>query len=92
MLAPKADVGSRVSDAAGEKFMAACERAFARWPQPVEAFDPATVTPMPLRRLVLGPERNVVAARQPFSPRGVACPQQISNYAGSSKTDRWSAQ
>jgi pimeloyl-ACP methyl ester carboxylesterase len=44
MLAPKAEVGSWVSDAAREKFMAAYERAFALWPQPVEEFDIETAT------------------------------------------------
>ena len=39
MLAPKAEAGSWVSDAAREKFMAAYERAFALWPQPCEEFD-----------------------------------------------------
>jgi len=44
MLAPKAEVGSWVSDAAREKFMAAYERAFALWPQPCEEFDLQTAT------------------------------------------------
>ena len=44
MLAPKAEVGSWVSDAAREKFMAAYERAFTLWPQPVEEFDIETAT------------------------------------------------
>jgi pimeloyl-ACP methyl ester carboxylesterase len=44
MLAPKAAVGSWVSDAAREKFMAAYERAFALWPQPREEFDIETAT------------------------------------------------
>ncbi|HEX6524370.1 MAG TPA: alpha/beta fold hydrolase [Streptosporangiaceae bacterium] len=44
MLAPKAEVGSWVSDAAREKFMAAYERAFALWPQPFEEFDIETAT------------------------------------------------
>ncbi len=44
MLAPKADVGSWVSEAARDKFMAAYERAFALWPQPVEEFDIETAT------------------------------------------------
>ena len=44
MLAPKAEVGSWVSEAAREKFMAAYERAFALWPQPVEEFDVETAT------------------------------------------------
>ena len=44
MLAPKADVGSWVSEAAREKFMAAYERVFALWPQPVEEFDIETAT------------------------------------------------
>ncbi|HEY7274404.1 MAG TPA: alpha/beta fold hydrolase [Trebonia sp.] len=44
MLAPKAEVGSWVSDAAREKFMAAYERAFALWPQPCEEFDIQTAT------------------------------------------------
>jgi pimeloyl-ACP methyl ester carboxylesterase len=44
MLAPKADVGSWVSDAAREKFMAAYERAFALWPQPCEQFDIETAS------------------------------------------------
>ncbi len=44
MLAPKAEVGSWVSDAAREKFMAAYERAFTLWPQPVEEFDVETAT------------------------------------------------
>ena len=37
--APEGEPGSWVSDAAREKFMAACERAFALWPQPCEEFD-----------------------------------------------------
>ena len=44
MLKPKAEVGSWVSGAAREKFMAAYERAFALWPQPVEEFDIDTAT------------------------------------------------
>ena len=44
MLAPKAEVGSWVSEAAREKFMAAYGRAFALWPQPVEEFDIETAT------------------------------------------------
>ena len=44
MLAPKAEVGSWVSEAAREKFMAAYERVFALWPQPVEEFDVETAT------------------------------------------------
>jgi pimeloyl-ACP methyl ester carboxylesterase len=44
MLAPKAEVGSWVSEAARAKFMAAYERAFALWPQPVEEFDIETAT------------------------------------------------
>jgi pimeloyl-ACP methyl ester carboxylesterase len=44
MLAPKADVGSWVSDAAREKFMAAYQAAFARWPQPAQEFDLETAT------------------------------------------------
>jgi len=44
MLAPKCEVGSWVSDAAREKFMAAYERAFALWPQPCEEFDIETAT------------------------------------------------
>src|ERR1700722_11816855 len=39
MLAPKAEVGSWVSEAAREKFMTAYERVFSLWPQPVEEFD-----------------------------------------------------
>ncbi len=44
MLAPKCEVGSWVSVAAREKFMAAYERAFALWPQPSEEFDVETAT------------------------------------------------
>ena len=44
MLAPKADVGSWVSEAAREKFTAAYERALALWPQPCEEFDIETAT------------------------------------------------
>ncbi len=44
MLAPKAEVGSWVSEAAREKFMAAYESAFALWPQPLEEFDIETAT------------------------------------------------
>jgi pimeloyl-ACP methyl ester carboxylesterase len=44
MLAPKADVGSWVSDAARDKFTAAYERAFALWPQPHAEFDIETAT------------------------------------------------
>jgi pimeloyl-ACP methyl ester carboxylesterase len=42
--APEGEPGSWVSDAAREKFMAAYERAFALWPQPVEEFDIETAT------------------------------------------------
>ena len=35
-LAPEGRPGSWVGDAAREKFMAAYERVFALWPQPVE--------------------------------------------------------
>ena len=38
-LAPEGEPGSWVSDAAREKFLAAYERAFALWPQPVEEFE-----------------------------------------------------
>src|SRR5581483_4889750 len=44
MLAPKAEVGSWMSEAARVKFMAAYERAFALWPQPAEEFDVETAT------------------------------------------------
>jgi pimeloyl-ACP methyl ester carboxylesterase len=44
MLAPRAEVGSWVSEAAREKFMAAYERAFALWPRPCEEFDIETAT------------------------------------------------
>ena len=44
MLAPKAAPGTWVSDAARDKFMAAYERAFDRWPQPYEEFDLETAT------------------------------------------------
>jgi pimeloyl-ACP methyl ester carboxylesterase len=43
-LAPEGKLGSWVSDAAREKFMAAYERAFALWPQPGEEFDIETAT------------------------------------------------
>ncbi|MGH3287327.1 MAG: alpha/beta fold hydrolase, partial [Streptosporangiaceae bacterium] len=43
-LAPEGQPGSWVSDAAREKFMAAYDRAFALWPQPVEEFDIETAT------------------------------------------------
>jgi len=43
-LAPEGEPGSWVSDAAREKFLAAYERAFALWPQPVEEFDIETAT------------------------------------------------
>jgi pimeloyl-ACP methyl ester carboxylesterase len=42
--APEGEPGSWVSDAAREKFMAAYDRVFARWPQPVEEFDIETAT------------------------------------------------
>ena len=42
--APEGELGSWVSDAARETFMMAYERAFARWPQPVEEFDVETAT------------------------------------------------
>jgi pimeloyl-ACP methyl ester carboxylesterase len=42
--APEGEPGSWVSDAAREKFMAAYERVFARWPQPREEFDIETAT------------------------------------------------
>src|SRR5580692_4502055 len=44
MLAPKAELGSWVSDAARDTFMAAYERAFALWPQPCEELDIETAT------------------------------------------------
>jgi len=44
VLAPKCEVGSWVSEAAREKFMAAYERAFALWPQPLDEFDVETAT------------------------------------------------
>jgi pimeloyl-ACP methyl ester carboxylesterase len=44
MLAPKAEPGTWVSDAARDKFMAAYDRAFALWPQPHEEFDLETAT------------------------------------------------
>ncbi|HEX4256220.1 MAG TPA: alpha/beta hydrolase [Streptosporangiaceae bacterium] len=44
MLAPKAEPGTWVSDAAREKFMAAYDRAFTLWPQPYEEFDIETAT------------------------------------------------
>ena len=44
MLAPKGEVGSWVSEAAQEKFMAAYERALALWPQPREELDIQTAT------------------------------------------------
>ena len=44
MLAPKAEVGSWVSDAARDTFLAAYERALARWPQPVERLEIETAT------------------------------------------------
>jgi len=43
-LAPEGELGSWVSDAAREEFMAAYERAFALWPQPCEEFDIDTAT------------------------------------------------
>jgi pimeloyl-ACP methyl ester carboxylesterase len=42
--APEDEPGSWVSEAAREKFMAAYERVFALWPQPVEGFDIETAT------------------------------------------------
>jgi len=42
--APRGEPGSWVSDAARERFMAAYERVFALWPQPVEEFDIETAT------------------------------------------------
>jgi pimeloyl-ACP methyl ester carboxylesterase len=44
MLAPKDELGSWVSEAAREKYMAAYERAFVLWPQPCEEFDIETAT------------------------------------------------
>jgi pimeloyl-ACP methyl ester carboxylesterase len=43
-LASEGEPGSWVDDAAREKFMAAYERAFARWPQPCEELDIETAT------------------------------------------------
>ena len=43
-LASEGQPGSWVSEAAREKFMAAYERVFALWPQPVEEFDLETAT------------------------------------------------
>jgi pimeloyl-ACP methyl ester carboxylesterase len=42
--APEDEPGSWVNEAAREKFMAAYERVFALWPQPVEEFDIETAT------------------------------------------------
>jgi len=42
--APEGEPGSWVSDAAREEFMAAYERAFELWPQPLEEFDIETAT------------------------------------------------
>jgi pimeloyl-ACP methyl ester carboxylesterase len=42
--APEGEPGSWVSEAAREKFLAAYERVFALWPQPVEEFDIETAT------------------------------------------------
>jgi pimeloyl-ACP methyl ester carboxylesterase len=42
--APEGELGSWVSDAAREKFMAAYDRVFALWPQPREEFDIETAT------------------------------------------------
>jgi pimeloyl-ACP methyl ester carboxylesterase len=42
--APEDEPGAWVSEAAREKFMAAYERVFALWPQPVEEFDIETAT------------------------------------------------
>ena len=44
MQAAKGEPGSWVSEQARAKFMAAYERAFARWPQPSEEFDLETAT------------------------------------------------
>jgi len=43
-LASEGEPGSWVNDAAREKFMAAYERVFALWPQPIEEFDIETAT------------------------------------------------
>ena len=43
-LATEGEPGSWVSDAAREKFIAAYERAFGLWPQPLEEFDIETAT------------------------------------------------
>ena len=43
-LAPEGELGSWVSDAAREKFLAAYERAFALWPQPCGELDIETAT------------------------------------------------
>jgi pimeloyl-ACP methyl ester carboxylesterase len=43
-LAPGGRPGSWIDDAARDKFMAAYQRAFARWPQPCEEFDVETAT------------------------------------------------
>ena len=43
-LAPEGQPGSWVSDAAREKFVAACEQTFALWPQPCEELDIETAT------------------------------------------------
>ncbi len=42
--APEDEPGAWVSEAAREKFMAAYERVFALWPEPVEEFDIETAT------------------------------------------------
>src|ERR1700722_17866092 len=42
--AAEGEPGAWVSEAAREKFMAAYERVFALWPQPVEEFDVETAT------------------------------------------------
>ena len=43
-VAPEGELGSWVSEAAREKFLAAYEWAFALWPQPCEEFDIETAT------------------------------------------------
>ena len=43
-LASEGEPGSWIDDAARERFMAAYERVFALWPQPVEEFDIETAT------------------------------------------------
>jgi len=70
--APEGELGSWVSDAAREKFMAAYERAFALWPQPCGEFDVETATATTrVHAYRPHPDRDPVVLLSMFSTAGL---------------------